>query len=44
MITSKVMLTQLFEAQRQFTATTGSEHHMLLDDAAGGRVRNPLSW
>src|SRR6266568_1780995 len=36
MITAKVLLTQPFKAERQFAATTGSEHHMLLDDAAGG--------
>jgi hypothetical protein len=36
MITAKVLLTQPLKAERQFAATTVSEHHMLLDDAAGG--------
>ena len=42
MITSKVVLTQPFRPERQFTATTGSEHHMLLDDAAGGTGPKPI--
>ena len=41
MITAKVMLTQPFKAERQFAATTGSEHHMLLDDLAGGSDQSP---
>jgi uncharacterized OsmC-like protein len=42
MITAKVLLTQPFKAERQFAATTGSEHHMLLDDAAGGTGPKPV--
>ncbi len=42
MITSKVLLTQPLRADRQFAATTGSEHHMLLDDAAGGTGPKPV--
>src|SRR6202521_5610850 len=42
MITAKVLLTQPFKAERQFAATTGSEHHMLLDDAVGGTGPKPI--
>lgn len=42
MITAKVLLTQPLKAERQFVATTGSEHHMLLDDAAGGTGPKPV--
>lgn len=42
MITSKVTLTQPLRADRQFVATSGSEHHMLLDDAAGGTGPKPI--
>ena len=42
MITAKVQLTQSLRSERQFTATTGSEHHMLLDDAAGGTGPKPV--
>ena len=42
MITSKVTLTQPLRADRQFVATSGSEHHMLLDDAAGGTGPKPV--
>lgn len=42
MITTKVLLTQPFKAERQFAATTGSEHHLLLDDAAGGTGPKPI--
>jgi putative redox protein len=42
MITAKVQLTQPLRADRQFVATTGSEHHMLLDDAAGGSGPKPI--
>ena len=42
MITAKVLLTRPLKAERQFAATTGSEHHMLLDDAAGGTGPKPL--
>jgi putative redox protein len=42
MITAKVMLTQPLKTERQFAATTGSEHHMLLDDPAGGTGPKPI--
>ncbi len=42
MITAKVLLTQPLKTERQFAATTGSEHHMLLDDAAGGTGPKPI--
>jgi putative redox protein len=42
MITAKVQLTQPLKAERQFVATTGSEHHLLLDDAAGGTGPKPI--
>ena len=42
MIMAKVLLTQPFKAERQFAATTGSEHHMLLDDAAGDTGPKPI--
>src|SRR6266700_7362332 len=42
MITAKVLLTQPLKPERQFAATTGSEHHMLLDDAAGGSGPKPI--
>lgn len=42
MITAKVLLTQPLRAERQFVATTGIEHHMLLDDAAGGTGPKPI--
>jgi putative redox protein len=42
MITAKVTLTQPLTANRQFAATTGSEHHLLLDDAAGGTGPKPI--
>jgi putative redox protein len=42
MITAKVQLTQPFKVERQFAATTGSEHHMLLDDLAGGTGPKPI--
>lgn len=42
MISAKVVLTQPFKADRQFVATTGSEHHMLLDDIAGGTGPKPI--
>ena len=42
MITAKVQLTQSLKAGRQFAATTGSEHHMLLDDAAGDTGPKPI--
>jgi putative redox protein len=42
MITAKVQLTQPLKTERQFAATTGSEHHMLIDDAAGGTGPKPI--
>ena len=42
MITARVQLTQPLETKRQFIGTTGSGHHMLLDDAAGGTGAKPV--
>jgi putative redox protein len=42
MITAKVLLTQPLKADRQFVGTTGREHHLLLDDAAGGTGPKPI--
>jgi len=42
MINAKVQLTQPFGTGRQFVATTGSEHHILLDDLAGGTGSKPI--
>ncbi|HTQ61838.1 MAG TPA: OsmC family protein [Candidatus Solibacter sp.] len=42
MITAKVQLTQPLRPERQFAVTTGSEHHLLLDDAAGGTGPKPV--
>ena len=42
MISAQVQLTQSLRGDRQFVATTGSEHHMLLDDAAGGTGPKPI--
>jgi putative redox protein len=42
MISAKVELTQPLSQQRQFVAHTGSEHHLLLDDAAGGTGSKPI--
>jgi len=42
MITARVELTQALKAQRQFVAETGSGHHMVLDDAAGGTGAKPI--
>ena len=42
MISAQVQLTQALRAGRQFIATTGSEHHLLLDDAAGGTGPKPI--
>ncbi len=42
MITAKVELTQPLTQQRQFVARTGSEHHLLLDDSAGGTGPKPI--
>jgi putative redox protein len=42
MISGQVLLNQPLRANRQFVATTGSEHHLLLDDAAGGTGPKPI--
>jgi putative redox protein len=42
MITAKVQLTQPLKADRQFVATSGSKHHILLDDPAGGTGPKPI--
>ena len=42
MISAQVQLTQALRADRQFVAITGSEHHMLLDDGAGGTGPKPI--
>ncbi|HKV24734.1 MAG TPA: OsmC family protein [Candidatus Acidoferrum sp.] len=42
MISAQVHLAQPSKGGRQFIATTGSEHHFLLDDAAGGSGPKPI--
>jgi len=42
MISAKVQLTQPLKAERQFVGTTGSEHHILLDDPAGATGPKPI--
>ena len=42
MISAKVQLTQPLTTGRQFVATTGSGHHMLLDDASGASGAKPI--
>lgn len=42
MISAKVQLTQPLKQERQFVASTGSDHHLLLDDAAGGTGPKPI--
>ena len=42
MITAKVQLTHALTAQRQFVAETGTGHHVVLDDAAGGTGAKPI--
>jgi len=42
MISGKVQLTQPLRVDRQFVATTRSEHHLLLDDAAGASGPKPI--
>jgi len=42
MIAAKVLLTQPLKMERQFAATTGTEHHLLLDDAAGATGPKPV--
>ncbi|MGH9643693.1 MAG: OsmC family protein [Terriglobales bacterium] len=42
MIAAQVELTQALKQQRQFVARTGSGHHLVLDDAAGGTGAKPI--
>ena len=42
MITANLLLSQPLKLDRQFVATTGTEHHLLLDDAAGGTGPKPV--
>lgn len=42
MIAAQVELTQALRQQRQFVAHSGSGHHLLLDDAAGGSGAKPI--
>src|SRR3974390_1840258 len=42
MIAAQVELTQALKQQRQFVARTGSGHHLILDDAAGGSGPKPI--
>jgi len=42
MTTAYVQLTNPLGAARQFVAGTGSEHHLILDDAAGGTGPKPI--
>ncbi len=42
MISAKVELTQPLTQGRQFIARTGSEHELILDDAAGGTGPKPI--
>lgn len=42
MISAKVQLNQPFSQDRQFAACTGSDHHLLLDDAGGGTGPRPM--
>jgi putative redox protein len=42
MLSAKVVLTQPLKSDRQFVATTGSQHHLVLDDAAGSTGPKPI--
>ena len=42
MISAQVELTQPLKQHRQFVATTGSGHHLVLDDTAGGTGSKPI--
>jgi putative redox protein len=42
MIEAKVILTQPLRNRRQFVARTGTGHHLVLDDAAGGSGAKPI--
>lgn len=42
MLTASVTLTQPLGTNRQFVATSGTGHHLLLDDAAGNTGAKPI--
>ena len=42
MIEARITLTQPLRNQRQLVAETGTGHHLLLDDAAGGTGATPI--
>jgi putative redox protein len=42
MIEATVKLTQPFTSARQFVVTTGTGHHLIVDDAAGGTGPKPI--
>lgn len=42
MITANVRLSDAFGTGRQFVAGTGTEHHLILDDASGGTGPKPI--
>lgn len=42
MIAAQIELTRALQQQRQFVARTGSGHHLILDDAAGGTGPKPI--
>jgi putative redox protein len=42
MITARVQLTKPLQTERQFVATTGTGHHMILDDTTGGTGAKPI--
>ncbi|MGB7554169.1 MAG: OsmC family protein [Candidatus Korobacteraceae bacterium] len=42
MISANVTLTQPLSTHRQFIATSGTGHHLLLDDAAGNTGAKPI--
>ncbi|MGA8874776.1 MAG: OsmC family protein [Candidatus Korobacteraceae bacterium] len=42
MITASVTLTQPHGTRRQFVATSGTAHHLLIDDAAGNTGAKPI--
>jgi putative redox protein len=42
MITAKVQLTQPLKGERQFVGGTGSNHHIILDDAQGATGPKPI--
>ena len=42
MISAEVELTQALKQKRQFVARSGSGHHLILDDTAGGTGAKPI--